>query len=381
MGDSGEDIKTLFQLGQVNALTALNSKAGFKGTFDGQGHTISGAFADCQPNAGYQSMFGGLGDNGVIKNLKITNSYFNGSETADKIAGAILVSRAMGTNMLISNVTIENVLLDEGAAAFSGVGILVAKLDEGSSLTIENCHTAGTISFPTKGTNGSGFGGIIGAVESGLAATDTDPAKITTLVLKNCTSSAVIDALEFCGGLVGTIGDRCSVTMDYKCKFTGTINTCPDDKKGTYVGNNADFVPEQLTIVDKFTELSPFMYPEFNGAITLDAASSETGSLVFNVTEAGTYTFGSYISLEDNADRACLIQINGQAPILLQYTLGGDGSALKDADGGSYLKWVGVEVELEAGEHTLTFAAPDEDILPSTASWLLKTIYVVKKAA
>ena len=199
----------------------------FKGIFDGMGHTISGVYIDCTSSAS-RGTLGSVGDNAVIKNLKIQNAYFNGSEEFPKNTLGILAARANGQNILISNVTIEDVLMDEGTAKFSGVGILVGTVDSNASLTVENCHTSGTISFPTKGTKG--FGGIIGNVQD------------ATLSMINCTSSATVIAPDNCGGLIGVVSAKSNVTLGSGCTFTGTI-ICEGENKSDYVGNNATIQP------------------------------------------------------------------------------------------------------------------------------------------
>ena len=452
-------------------LTATHSsKALFKGVFDGQGHTISGAYIDCT-TSGYRSIFGGLGDNGVIKNLKITNVYLNGTEN-NKYSGAVLVARAKGVDMLVSNITVENVLMEESTGQFSGVSLLVATVDTGSALTIENCTTAGTINFLTMGINGKGFGGIVGSVESGAEETTAEdgtvtPGSITKLTLKNCSSSAIISGTDNVGGLVGAMGDRCEIKLDSKCAFTGTLTvgemtetkkdpetgeettTTRPGNQGEYVGNAPEIVPEKPIIVPELTadDFSSLKYPEFDNAIVIEGASCETGSKIvelkatqfhlynidgnagaaahgvtkldqsgvfhyyidmgnvnktiasndgddkkiaavedcyirwtFNVTEAGTYTFGSYMRLKDEKDRCCQIQIDDKTPFIMHYTLTADDlTGIKDDTHGTYLLWDGVEVELEAGEHTITYSFPTERTAAS--SWHWRTIYVMKKAA
>ena len=118
--------------------------------------------------------------------------------------------------------------MDEGTAKFSGVGILVGTVDSNASLTVENCHTSGTISFPTKGTKG--FGGIIGNVQD------------ATLSMINCTSSATVIAPDNCGGLIGVVSAKSNVTLGSGCTFTGTI-ICEGENKSDYVGNNATIQP------------------------------------------------------------------------------------------------------------------------------------------
>jgi hypothetical protein len=100
----------------------------------------------------------------------------------------------------------------------------------------------------------------------------------------------------------------------------------------------------------------------------------------FTVTEAGTYTFGSYMRLKDGKDRCCQIQIDDQAPLVMHYTISDDEvKALRDETQGLYLNWDGVEVELEAGDHTITYSFPAERTAAS--SWHWRTIFLTKKAA
>ncbi len=58
----------------------------FQGTFDGQGHTISGIYFNdaSQNNVG---LFGNVGNEAVIKNLGVTDSYISGNENVGAICG------------------------------------------------------------------------------------------------------------------------------------------------------------------------------------------------------------------------------------------------------------------------------------------------------
>ena len=481
-GATAEDIKALAALGQARQVEALHSGAGFMGVFDGQGHTIKGVFLDCT-SSGVKGLFGGIGDNGVFKNFTIETAYFNAAEK-DKHTGAIVFSRANGMNALISNIIVKGALLEESTAQFSGVGILLGKVDAGKSVTIENCHTSGVINFPEMGINNYAFGGIIGYVDSGAedvidetTGAVTTPGTTTVVVMKNCSSDATITATNIIGGLVGKVGDRYELTMDYKCKFTGSITaTTPAEGgetwTGDYVSNIENFQPTQPTKIDELTveDFSSLKFPEFENAIVIEGASCEVGSVkmlvdgkaedaaqhffnkdnttgaaahgiyklaqgtkadgsplyhyyidfanvnksierdfgadakiaavedcyirwTFTVTEAGTYTFGSYMRLKDEKDRCCQIQIDDNNPFIMHYTLTAD-EVKSVSDGiektetqGTYLMWDGVEVELEAGEHTITYTLPsaeyrtDADGKDITSSWHWRTIYVMKKAA
>lgn len=47
----------------------------YTGTFDGQGHTISGLYFN-HPDASYVGLFGYIGANGKISNVGVSDSYF-----------------------------------------------------------------------------------------------------------------------------------------------------------------------------------------------------------------------------------------------------------------------------------------------------------------
>ena len=200
-------------------LTALASTYQFKGTFDGQGHTISGIYLQCT-TAGVKGLFGGLGDNAVIKNLTLDQCYAGSANVTSKNTLGILAARISGKNVLFSNIKITNFVMKESTQTFPYVGALAGRVDGGASFTVENCHvTDGTIDFATKGSR---VGSLVGEVLAGA-----------TLTVKGSTSNANISGTDLCGGLVGHNGG--TVTFDDKCSYTGTI-TCPGTK-GDLISN------------------------------------------------------------------------------------------------------------------------------------------------
>jgi len=58
----------------------------FQGTFDGQNNTISGIFIN-QSDRNSQGLFGVVGENGVIKNLKIDDVNVRGRDAIGGLAG------------------------------------------------------------------------------------------------------------------------------------------------------------------------------------------------------------------------------------------------------------------------------------------------------
>jgi len=155
----------------------------FYGTFDGQGHTISGLF---NPNK-----INGIGtdaglfrsiktrtdeDSVVIKNLNIVDSYFNG-----ELAGAIT---AGGYNLHIENCSIQALI--EGDISGGIVGLAVGKL------TIKNSSHSGKIIDPPL--VGYYRGGIVGIFHSGKA------------FIINSYHIGEVDGAGWSAGLFGFIG-------------------------------------------------------------------------------------------------------------------------------------------------------------------------------
>lgn len=104
----------------------------FKGTFDGQGHTISGLFF----NDEYESYVGlfGLVSGGDILNVHIRDSYFSGKSFIGGICGAIANSES------ISNITnCSSTAVVVGSDSYAG-GIAGY-----ASGTISNCYSTGNI--------------------------------------------------------------------------------------------------------------------------------------------------------------------------------------------------------------------------------------------
>ncbi len=195
--------------GTIREVPAIGSSYKFKGTFDGQNHTVNGVYINATSSC-VRGLFGGLGDNAVIKNLKLTNAYFDGPEKAKHTAG-ILAARANGTNILIANVTIENATMKQSTAECVGIGIMIGKIDTNATVTIENCSTSGTIDFYSVRDEAYGYGGLVGYTH-----------KSCTLTIKNCTSSATVKGPTYCGGLLGFQEETSTVTIEGST-FTGTL--------------------------------------------------------------------------------------------------------------------------------------------------------------
>ena len=194
----------------------INSAYLFKGTFDGQGHTISGLYMKITIN-GSGAMFGGVSGNAVIKDFTLENTYFGGP-IADKTIMGVIAAKVTGTdaNVTLSGITVNGTMAED-TNALDYVGGLIGRVDEKFSgkLNIENCAFSGTINF-SKGTY---IGGLIGHVDSANAE----------IVLKNCAINANITAKDYCGGLIGYVGKIKSISTE-GCTYTGTLTTSGANK-------------------------------------------------------------------------------------------------------------------------------------------------------
>lgn len=156
----------------------------FYGTFDGNGKTITGLFADGKAADG-AAMFGELCDGAVVKNLTVDRSFF--ASKGGAVAG---LAQATSGNVTIENVTVNTYLFTQEGALAGLIG------KAGGALTVKD----------------STFAGVLGVLD----ADGTLPAEKTdvvigqmiadggeqTLTLENCTVRGLIyskgEAKDWC---------------------------------------------------------------------------------------------------------------------------------------------------------------------------------------
>ena len=146
----------------------------FWGTFDGDGHEISGVFIDL-PTTEYVGLFGILG-NGAIKNLGVVNASITGYNYVGGLVG------------YASDCSIENCYVTgrvRGENGDDGVGGVVGALWYNNTF-VENCYTAVEVS-----SGGGNAGGVAGYVASGSK-------------IQNCYATGEVIGGSATGGIVGT---------------------------------------------------------------------------------------------------------------------------------------------------------------------------------
>ncbi len=140
-----------------NYTTIGDNQHSFRGTFDGQGHTISGIRISA-PNGEYKAIFGMV--DGTVKNLVVSDCSM---EAYQNIGGIVVCLRG----------TIENchVGSDVTLTVYSYVGGITGKIEGG---TIKGCTSAATITGTKScGNNAEGLGGIVGFAANPIGITPT----------------------------------------------------------------------------------------------------------------------------------------------------------------------------------------------------------------
>ncbi len=185
----------------------VTSGVAFSGTFDGNGHTISGLYINLDSQKAYNwGLFAKT--KGTIKNVSLKNSYITG------LAGGNVGSIAGG----LEGGTLENVysnaILDMDTWRIGGLtGIIEGR---GKESTITNCWFDGSV------TGRERVGGFVGNINQDVAL------KIS----HSLNSGSITGISHYIGGFVGIINKCTSSITD--CLNTGTITRAEGNRTGYY---------------------------------------------------------------------------------------------------------------------------------------------------
>ena len=172
----------------------------FKGTFDGNGKTISGLKISERSGKAAAGLFGVL-DGGTVKNVTLNVDIDVAATHNESAAGCVGL---LTNNGIVENVTVNGSVKSEKAAA----GIVSRVLKSG---TVRNCHNHATVS----GTSYN-IGGIVGA-----AYYDNEG-----MTIEGCTNDGAISGTYAVGGIAGL-----SVAAVKNCSNSATVTG-----NGTSVG-------------------------------------------------------------------------------------------------------------------------------------------------
>ncbi len=218
----------------------------FTGTFDGDGHTISGLYLNfssiggTDPGAG---LFTSVGQDGSVKNLTVEGKIdptglerssiggvvgVNNGGTISSCTGSVVINGnanfsvggVVGANSggTISSCTGSVVI--NGNANFS-VGGIVGSSENG---TIENCHNTGSINVTCSSAGSmTGIGGIVGLTNNGT--------------VENCENTGNVTVKGNADGTGGIVGYALGGSKVSNCRNSGSIDG-NKSKTGGIVGEN-----------------------------------------------------------------------------------------------------------------------------------------------
>lgn len=202
--------------------------ARFNGTFDGQGHTISGVYVKGEKEDNYVGFFHRIYQNGTVKNLKLKNSYIEGTmPSSDRGATGSLAGRSNG---IIDTVYSDAIVVNSARMTGGLVGMITG---EGENV-IRNSWFDGKVTGITR------TGGILG----GIYGNKSD----IQVTIENCTNTgdiAVKIGQGDVGGICGMAETGGKLTIA-DCLNAGTYQTVGDDKEAnTHVGSIFGSVTEK----------------------------------------------------------------------------------------------------------------------------------------
>lgn len=211
----------------------------FNGTFNGNSKTISGLYIKQTQEKDCVGLFGSIGDNSVIENIIISDSYIGTisnwtAAICGRNRGAI-----KGCNVTES-VTVE-LLVVLNNASIGGICGTSQPSSSQSIATIENCTNEGTIQIKTESESSSSpayLGGICGIAQYSL--------------IKNCSNTGNINAIVPHWGI--NLGGVCgeSYTSIENCSNTGNLRFegC-NDYVPNFVGGIVGYAPTKDNAIIK----------------------------------------------------------------------------------------------------------------------------------
>ena len=182
----------------------------FAGTFDGQGHTISGLYQ--VKHTQLQGFFGDV-SGATIKNFRLVDSYFEYDAGGNQNAfiGAI-AGRASGT---FENIYTNATVTSAGRRTAGFVG------STQGAVTITNCWNAGDISV--TGTYAYDIGGFVGYA--------AHPVNLSYCLNSGTISTNLTSGAANIGGFVGYGESAVAVNISY-CLHTGSLSVATSDTTG-----------------------------------------------------------------------------------------------------------------------------------------------------
>ena len=212
----------------------------FMGTFDGQGHTISGLFintvdanykgtrakAGQQNTSSYAALFGYV-DKATVKNFTV-----NGTVLGTDVAGVIgILGEGCLVDGIVSNVTVGGKTGENEEQLLRGKAGGIINMTKGGNSTIKKCINNGEVRSDQANdaeNRGDYAGGIIALIQH------------DNITIENCKNTGAVTTKNYSvGGIVGAAA-RSTVTPTFAVEIKECVNTGNITSSGTVEsGRNA----------------------------------------------------------------------------------------------------------------------------------------------
>ena len=210
----------------------------YTGTFNGNGHTISGLYINNSAND--QGLFGRV-NGGTVQNLTVSGS----------VKGDAYVGGVVGRN----NGTVKNCYNTGEVSGNRYVGGVVGE-NSGSNGVVENCHNAGKVSgsntvggvvgnnsFSATVTNCYNTGNVSGPDSVNGSADSSNVGGVVgqnngSSTVENSYNTGAVSGGEYVGGVVGYNHSGGSVTNSYNTGAVSGLDSGTGNRVGGVVGDN-----------------------------------------------------------------------------------------------------------------------------------------------
>ena len=313
------------EIGRAASTSSVGSNV-FKGTFNGDGHTISNMTTVLEPTSGFVDMqgglFGNLGDGAVVKNFTLTGSmsitnkssasgssaYFG--SIANAVSGTVLIQNVYSSvNITTANAKNPDTGNWAGGVTYAAGLVGFALHNSTTTLTIDGCEYVGTINC----ANGAeGTAGIM--AHSGNGGTKVFNITNTTFsgrVTLNDNGSK--SAYANCGGIFGRLA---SGTLNISNTHSGGDHfyfnrskawTATDITAGQIIGQ---VVSGATANVDSSVSYSPIvLFTEVSGGSPVESSKFVLGEIGYDG-NTSTYTVDTDAHLDGFASDATARNVN-----------------------------------------------------------------------
>ena len=276
----------------------------FKGTFDGDGHKITGLKIT---SGSYIGLFGYVGEGAVIRNVNLVGASVSGESRVGALIGRIVggatvsncsvdsASKVVGTGSntggligeAIGNITVNldhltnHAAVSNKADAYSRAAGIIAQVTSGANVTITKCVNNGAIT-----TNKGYAGGIVAAKQGG-----------SKVSFENCSNAGTLTG-NYNGSLIAWLvgGNWLSMTTSGDARDAiGAVNICRDNQAYTFyftIDGEEYYLRKPGATKDSDTKFSEL----WNGKKTIDRAYMERIIAFFNYAKEKNTNFANYPS-------------------------------------------------------------------------------------